>query len=571
MSIFVVTVIFFIFIFALVASVDKEKHVKVAENSILEITLDHPLKDRTSNNPLKSFNFGSMESNHQLGLNDIVDCIDRAATDKNIKGIYLNIGEVSGGLASVEEIRNALLRFKASKKFIVSYAEFYSQNAYYLSSVADELYLNPQGDIDFRGYATQLAFLKGTLEKLEIEPIVIRHGKFKSAIEPFINDKMSDANREQVKRFVDDFWQHTRDGVAASRKLSPEQVETIADSMMIETPEKAVQFGMADQLMYEDEVMDLLKKKSGTKNEKPELVSLTKYGHSSESSEYKKNKIAVIYAVGEISSGEGDDESIGSTTTAADIRKARLDKDVKAIVLRVNSPGGSALASDVIWREVSLAKKAKPVVVSMGNLAASGGYYISCAADEIVAQPNTVTGSIGVFGLMFNMQKMFNNKLGVTFDTYKTGPYGDLGLPTRPMTEAERMKIQNGVEHIYDVFTKRVAEGRKMKQADVDSIGQGRVWSGSDALKLGLVDTLGNLGDAVKIAAQLSKTSDYRIYELPIEKDPFQEIVKDLTGDARNAIIKSELGENARFYETIKKLASWQGLQMRLDFDVVVK
>ena len=571
LSIAVVTIIFFIFIFALVASVDSEKHVKVAENSILEITLDHPLKDRTSNNPLKSFNFGSMESNHQLGLNDIVDCIDRAATDKNIKGIYLNVGQVSGGLASVEEIRNALQRFKSSKKFIVAYAEYYSQNAYYLCSVADELYLNPQGDIDFRGYATQLAFLKGTLEKLEIEPIVIRHGKFKSAIEPFTNDKMSDANREQVKRFVDDFWQHTRDGVAASRKLSPDQVETIADSMMIETPEKAVQFGLADQLMYEDEVMDLLKKKSGTKNEKPELVSLTKYGHSSESSEYRKNKIAVIYAVGEISSGEGDDESIGSTTTAADIRKARLDKDVKAIVLRVNSPGGSALASDVIWREVSLAKKAKPVVVSMGNLAASGGYYISCAADKIVAQPNTVTGSIGVFGLMFNMQKMFNNKLGVTFDTYKTGPYGDLGLPTRPMTEAERMKIQNGVEHIYDVFTKRVAEGRKMKQADVDSIGQGRVWSGSDALKLGLVDTLGNLGDAVKIAAQLSKTSDYRIYELPIEKDPFQEIVKDLTGDAKNAIIKSELGENARFYETIKKLASWQGLQMRLDFDVVVK
>lgn len=571
LCIFVVTIIFFIFIAALVASVDKKETTRISANTVLEIRLDQPVTQRTENNPLKSFDFGKMKSNFQPGLNDIVECIDKAADDKDIKGIYLNVENVSGGLATIEEIRNALLRFKKSNKFIISYGEFYSQNAYYLSSVADQIYLNPEGEIDLRGYAATLMFMKGALDKLEIEPEVIRHGKFKSAIEPFIADKMSDANREQVKRFVDDFWNHTKDGIATSRKKSSEEIENIADSMKVESAEDAVKYGLADKLMYEDELMDLLKTKSGTKDEKPKLVSLTKYNKTESKVGFEKDKIAVIYAVGEISSGKGDDESIGSETTVADIRKARLDKNVKAIVLRVNSPGGSALASDVIWREVVLAKKAKPVVVSMGDLAASGGYYISCAADKIVAQPNTITGSIGVFGLLFNMQKLFNNKLGLTFDTYKTGPYGDLGLPTRPLTESERMKMQNSVERVYDTFTKRVADGRHINQADVDSIGQGRVWSGNDALRIGLVDTLGNLGDAIKIAARLSKTDKYRIYELPEQKDTFQEIIKELNGDVQSSFIKNELGDNAKYYQSIKQLVTRQGIQMRMDFDVEVK
>lgn len=566
-------VVFFLFIgflAALVASVDKKDVTKIEANSILKVSLDHPITERTPNNPLKSFDFGNFKSNFQPGLNDIVASIDKAATDANIKGIYLNVNNVAGGLASIEEIRNALLRFKSSKKFIIAYSEEYSQNAYYLCSVANQVYLNKEGGIDFRGYATQLMFFKGALEKLEIEPEVIRHGKFKSAIEPFINDKMSPENREQVKSFVDDFWNHTRNGIASSRNLTPEAVETIADSMLIEMPEDAVKYGLVDKVVYEDEVMAELKKQSGNTDSKPSFVSLAKYSQTL-SSAYHKEKIAVIYANGEIESGKGDDERIGSQTTAEDIQKARLDVNVKAIVLRVNSPGGSALASEVIWREMDLARKVKPVVVSMGDVAASGGYYISCVADRIVAQPNTVTGSIGVFGLMFNAGKMLSNKLGLTFDTYETGPYGDMGTATRALTASERMKMQNSVERVYDTFTKRVAEGRNVKQTYVDEIGQGRVWSGEAALKNGLVDTLGGLKDAVKIAASLAKINEYKIYELPVQKDAFEEILKDLSGDAQASFIKSELGDNAKYYKNLKSILGKQGVLTRMTFNVVVQ
>lgn len=558
------------FIAALVASVDKKDTTKIESNSILQIEFNQPITERTPNNPLKTFDFGSFTSNFQPGLNDIIASIDKAATDSNIKGIYLNVDNVAGGLASIEEIRNALLRFKNSKKFIIAYSEEYSQNAYYLCSVANQIYVNKEGGIDLRGYATQLMFFKGALEKLEIEPEVIRHGKFKSAIEPFIMDKMSPENREQVKSFVDDFWNHTRDGIAKARNLTPEAVEAIADSMLIEMPEDAVKYGLADKVVYQDEVMAELKRKTDSKESKPNFVSLTKYSKTL-TNEYHKEKIAVVYANGEIGSGKGDDDKIGSETTAADIQKARLDSSVKAIVLRVNSPGGSALASEVIWREMELARKVKPVVVSMGDVAASGGYYISCVADKIVAQPNTVTGSIGVFGLLFNAQKMLNNKLGLTFDTYKTGPYGDMGTASRSLTPSERMKMQNSVERVYDTFTKRVAEGRNVRQSYVDSIGQGRVWSGVAALQNGLVDTLGGLNDAIKIAANLAKISTYKIYELPVQKDALQEIMNDISGDAQASFIKNELGDNAKYYKSLKSIIGQQGVLTRMTFNVVVE
>jgi protease-4 len=557
----------------LVSSAGGEKAVTISGNSILEIKLDEPLTERTPNNPLKNLKLPSFESSKQLGVYDIVKNIEKASNDANIKGIYLNVSNIEGGLASIEEIRDALLRFKASKKFIIAYSEDYAQTTYYLCSVADKLYLNPQGAIDFKGFFTELAFLKGMFDKLEIKPEVIRHGKFKSAVEPFITDKMSPENREQIKTFVDAMWNHTVEGIAQSRKKSVDEIKLIADSLKVQRPEDAVTYGLADQLAYQDEVETILKTKSGIPfNEKLNLVTLGRYNHVVEKSkEFVKEKIAVVFASGEIGSGKGDDEKVGSETTAAAIRKARLDKSIKAIVFRVNSPGGSALASEVIWREVELAHQTKPVVVSMGNLAASGGYYISCAADTIVAQPTTITGSIGVFGLLFNIKNMLNNKLGITTDLYKTGEYSDIGVPTHPMSDAERQIIQNSVENVYGTFIKHVADGRKMTTADVDSIGQGRVWSGVDAKRLGLVDVLGDFNDAIKIAARMAKLDKYRVTELPVQKDPLEELLHDLSDDAETSYVKRNFGDAAVYYKTLRDILKMKGVQTRMMFDVAIK
>jgi protease-4 len=571
-----IIILFFIFlaiIAGVVSSAGGEKTVALSSNSILEIKLDEPLAERTPNNPFKNLKFPSFETNKQLGVYDIIKNIDKASGDANIKGIYLHVSNIQGGLASIEEIRNALLRFKESKKFIIAYSEDYAQTTYYLCTVADKIYLNPQGAIDFKGFFTELAFFKGMLDKLEIQPEVIRHGKFKSAIEPFITDKMSPENREQIKTFVDAMWNHTVENIAQSRKKSVDELQTIADNMKVQRAQDAVTYGLADQLAYEDEVDKILKEKSGVgATGKLKLISLGKYSHVAEASkEYSKDKIAVVFAAGEISSGEGDDESIGSETTAAALRKAREDNNVKAIVFRVNSPGGSALASEVIWREVELAHKVKPVVVSMGNLAASGGYYISCAADTIVAQPNTITGSIGVFGLLFNMKNLLNNKLGVTTDIYKTGTFSDLGMPTHPLSDAERQILQNSVEDVYGTFTQRVADGRGMTQADVDSIGQGRVWSGTDAKRLGLVDVLGDFNDAIKIAAKMAKLDKYRITELPAQKDPIEELIKDLKDDAEASYVKNTFGEAGNYLKSVKEILNMRGVQTRMMFDFAVR
>lgn len=558
---------------AIVSSAGSDKSVQLSANSVLEIKLDEPLTERTPNNPLKNLKFPSLKSSNQLGVYDIVKNIEKAGKDENIKGIYLNVSNIQGGLASIEEIRNALLRFKESKKFIVAYSEDYAQTTYYLCSVADKIYLNPQGAIDFKGFFTELAFFKGMFDKLEIQPEVIRHGKFKSAVEPFIAEKMSNENREQIKTFVDAMWNHTVEKIAESRKKSADELQLIADSLKVQKPEDAVTYGLADQLAYQDEVEKILKDKAGvSSNDKLNLVSLGKYKHVPEKAgEYVKERIAIVYASGAIGSGEGDDENVGSETTAEAIRKARLDNNVKAIVLRVNSPGGSALASEVIWRETELAHKVKPVIVSMGNLAASGGYYISCAADTIVAQPNTITGSIGVFGLLFNFKNLLNNKLGITTDIYKTGNYSDIGMPTHPLSDAERKIIQNSVEDVYSTFLKHVSDGRGMSTADVDSIGQGRVWSGIDAKRLGLVDVLGDFNDAIKIAAKMAKLDKYRITELPVQKDPIEELIRDLKDDAQASYVKQNFGDAADYLKSLKEILNMRGVQTRTMFDFVIK
>ncbi len=554
------------------SSASKEKTVHVKANSVLHLNLTQPVTERTTNNPLKDFNFSSFTSNKQLGLNDILSAIENAKSDPDIKGIYMDMGSVPAGMATVEEIRNALIDFRKSGKFILSYSENYSQGAFYLASVADKIYLNPQGVMDWKGLSAQLMFFKGALEKLEINAQIFRHGKFKSAIEPFDLDKMSAANRLQTMSYMDALWNHLLEGITATRHVPAEELNRLADQLGIRKPQDALSHKFVDGLKYKDEIIDELKDKLALKEKsKINFVELEDYSRAAKKDKKSgREKIAVIYAVGTIGGGEGDEENIGSDRISKTIREARLDSTIKAIVLRVNSPGGSALASDVIWREVLLAEKAKPVIVSMGDVAASGGYYISCAADIIVAQPNTITGSIGVFGLLPNAQKFFSDKLGITFDTANTNKHADLGTPFRPVSPEEGRVIQESVEDIYNAFIGKVADGRKKKSQEIDSIGQGRVWSGTDAKRIGLVDTLGGIGTAIKIAARMAKTENYRIIELPRQKDFWEALVKDITEDSETRILKKELGLNYVYYNNFRDLALSRGVQARMPYDLLV-
>lgn len=573
LSFFVVFLLVIAIITAVVSSAGDEGKVSIASNSVLHVSLDYPIKERTDKNPFAELDLFGLESKKMLGLNEILQNIEDAKSDDRIKGIYLDVSSLSAGMASIEEVRNALIDFKKSGKFILAYSEVYSQGAYYLASVADKIYLNPEGMMDFRGLSSEIMFFKGALEKLEIEAQIIKVGTYKSAVEPFILDKMSAPNRQQVSSFIGSMYDHLLSEISKSRKISKESLFSIADSAKIRDPKDALAFKMIDGLKYKDEVLDELKKLTKTDLKKDiKSVSLEDYSPKEEKEEESsKNRIAVIYANGEIMGGEGNDETIGSERISRAIRKARTDDKVKAIVLRINSPGGSALASDVIWRETVLAKKTKPVIVSMGDVAASGGYYIACAADSIFAQPNTITGSIGVFGIIPNMQKFFNNKLGITFDGVKTGKFADLGSINRPLTESERMIIQLEVNKIYDTFTKKVADGRKKEQSYINSIGQGRVWSGSEALKIGLVDRLGNIDDAIASAAKKAKLKDYKIVDYPSQTDPISALF-DKSGDKVKAyFVKRELGDNYIYYEQMKSALNLSGVQARIPYNIQIR
>ncbi|MGZ3862007.1 MAG: signal peptide peptidase SppA [Bacteroidia bacterium] len=562
----------------------EEKSYTVKSNSVLLLKLDKAIKERGKENPLADMGipFGNESG---VGLSDIIKSLKKAETDTNIKGVYLDLNnEVAASAATLEEVRNALLSFKASKKFIYAYSEGYSQKGYYLASLADKIYLHPEGDLTFKGLSAQIMYYKNALEKLNVEMQVFRHGRFKSAVEPFLLDKMSPANRLQMETLLNSIWKNMLDGISKQRNIPVAELQAMADELKISSPDDALQLKLVDELKYKDEFMDMLKAKLGVKEKaKINFVSLANYIKSREikeeekddedfSASSSKNKLAVIYAVGGIESGAGDDETIGSETIAKAIKDARTDSTVKAIVLRVNSPGGSALASDVIWREVVLAKKAKPVVVSMGDVAASGGYYISCAADRIFAQPNTITGSIGVFGVMPNAQKLFNDKLGVFIDTANTAKHSDMGTPYRGASAVEAAHIQKGVEKVYDTFTKRVAEGRGMKQADVDSIGQGRVWSGVDALAIKLVDELGGINDAIKYTVNKAglKEGEYETVAYPKQKDPLKELLKGKKDEEESRILKENLGVFYDYAKTIQSMAKVKGVQARLPFDFVI-
>lgn len=548
-----------------ITSLDNKSNENIKQGSILKINLSNPIVEQASENPFESLSLNNFSPEIKIELRDILDNIEKAKNDERIKGIYLTCSSINAGLSQTEEIRNKLLDFKSSGKFIISYAENYTQKGYYLSSIADEIYLNPEGIVELKGFSASIMFFKGLLEKLDVKVQVIRHGKFKSAIEPFVLTKMSAENRKQMSLLINTIADNVLDSIASQRGLSLKKIEEITNTLDCNTATKCIEYNFIDELLYEDQVIHKLKNNLGDTNN-INLVSLQKYRNVllKKKEKISRDKIAIIYTTGEISSGKGDLESIGSETTVKAIRKASKDKRIKAIVLRINSPGGSAIASDVILREIMLAKLKKPIVVSMGDVAASGGYYIACAADSIVANPTTITGSIGVFGLIPNMQNFYRNKLGITIDTVNTHKYADMGI-NRPLTDFEAKKIQESIKKIYKTFIEHVSLGRNISIAAVDEIGQGRVWTGYDAKRLGLVDVLGGLEKAIEIASYLAKIDNYRLISLPEKEDPFETMIKGIKGEETIAIT-NYLGIDPKYVKTVETLIHGERIKTRIPF-----
>lgn len=557
---------------AIVSSADK-KEVKIEPNSILYVDLKQEIVDRGSEDPFKGFDFASFQPNSPIGLNQILKAIANAKEDSNIKGILLELDAVNAGAATTEEIRNALIDFKSSGKFIYAYSDTYSQKAYYLASVADSVFLNPEGMIEWLGLRSEIMFFKKTLEKLGVEPQILRHGKFKSAVEPFMLDKMSPENREQTLTYISSIWNQWVKGISETRDISADKLNSLANNMEIFNAKKALENKLVDGLIYKDELIATLKTKLGIEEKKDiSSIELKKYFKAPEVAKRKfsKDKIAVIYASGEIGMGEGGDDNIGSEGLSRTIRKARRDSSIKAIVFRINSPGGSALASEVIWREVDLAAKVKPVIVSMGDVAASGGYYIAAPATTIMANPTTITGSIGVFGLFFNLQKALDNKLGITVDVVKTNDHADFFSVYRPMTAEEKAVGQMFIEQTYQTFIGHVSAGRGIPVEQVDAIGQGRVWSGVNAKDIKLVDEFGGLTDAIKLAAEKAGLENYRLVELPKQKKLFEQLMEDMSAEAKAWMLKDELGLSFKAYNRIKSMLNNQGVQARMPYDIEV-
>ncbi len=576
-GLFAFSIVALLIVFALLGMIasSSEEEVTLEKNSILHLDLNgRTLVERTSEEDLVFGSFlNPLGGDNSAGLVNLKKAIAEAKTNENIKGIYLNAGLFGAGQAGLLELREALQDFKESGKFIIAYDEAYSEGGYFLASVADEIYLNPLGGIDFNGFSSEGIFLKGFFEKVGIKPEVFRVGEFKSAVEPFILDKMSPENRLQTQYFLDDINRHAIDLIAESRKIAKDSLIRINNQMLVRKPKDAVTYKLATALKYEDEVQSILKEKLGLKEEDQiSTINATDLGGLAKSKNISSaNRIAVILAEGDIVDGNVEG-AISSEKYAKEIRKARKDENIKAIVLRVNSPGGSILASDVIWREMSEAKKVKPVIVSMGEVAASGGYYIAAPADTIVAQPNTITGSIGIFGILFNVQELVNDKLGVTSDVVSTGELSDFGNMGRPLTEVERTIIQSSVEDGYETFISRVAEGRGMHPDSVRKVASGRVWTGTQAKARGLVDVLGGLDTAIGIAAAKIKAGeDYRVVYYPEKKPWFEELMMNFSDQVQVRILQSQLGEQYPLYQKIQKLKNYQGVQVRMPQELVIK
>lgn len=560
---------------SIIASGSSETPIK--ENSILHLNLSGTLTDRTQENPLdKIMNMG--EESNAVSLEQAVTALKKAAVNDNIKGVYLEAGTLSAQPATVQELRQALVDFKKSGKWIVSYADSYGKMGYYLSSVADTLLLNPEGSVDFSGLESQPMFFKEVLDKLGIEMQVFKVGTYKSAVEPFICTEMSDANREQITSYLTSVWNNVLIDVAASRNIDVDKLNKLADTQtMFAKAQSSVDNGLIDALCYIDQVKDILRSNCNlvNKDDKLSFASISDVANSAKSDEGKGEQIAVYYACGEIvqsaSTGLDQEVQIVGEKVVKDLQALRTDPKVKAVVIRVNSPGGSAYASEQIWREVTLLKKEKPVIISMGDAAASGGYYISCASDRIFADPTTITGSIGIFGMVPNVSNLLTKKIGLKFDVVKTNEMADMGTMSRPFNAAERAQLQKMIEQGYDTFTKRVADGRGMSQDSVKLIAEGRVWTGEQGLKIGLVDELGNLDDAIAYAAKMIESKEYHTVSYPAEEDPFAMILNETKSDYMNNEIKELLGEWYSVYSFIRNVKSADNIQARIPYDIVIR
>ena len=547
--------------------------VSVKSDSVIELKLENIKNDYAGK--YKDPWVTILSESENVGLSDIISAIDAAKTDKDIKGISILNDESELGMVQRKAVRDALEDFKKSGKFVMAYANSYSQKEYYLNSVANTVYINPIGDFDFKGLSAELMFFKDLQEKSGVKMEVIRHGKYKSAVEPFLDNKMSEANREQTMSLLNSIWSSVVDDISKSRNISVAKLNEIANGLLARTPEMAKAQKLVDIIAYEDEYHDAIRKKLKVdKDEDYNKISILDYSQkvaTTSKSVDSQDKIAVIYAQGEIMGGEGDVNTIGEGSMNRSLIEARKDKNVKAIVLRIDSPGGSALTSDLIWREIELTKKVKPVVVSMGNYAASGGYYIACNANKIFAEKNTITGSIGVFGILPNFTQLAT-KMGIHTEQVRTNDNAAEYSPFVPMDEKFKTVTLESVEHVYKTFVSHVAAGRRMTVAQVDSIGQGRVWSGKQALEIGLVDKIGGLDDAIKEAASLSKTKTYSTQNFPEYEKDMNDIFKNFPfAKSKESFIKEELGEETfRLMEQLKKVQARKGVQAMMPFEIVI-
>ena len=546
--------------------------VQVKDSSVIELDLSKIKYDYAGKTNYKDFQF--FEDQHD-GLSDVIKAIEYAQTDKDIKGISIINNTSNLGIAQTKALRDVLEKFKNSGKFIYSYADVYSQKDYYLNSVANTLYVNPIGEIDFKGLSTEIMFFKDFQEKSGLKMEVIRHGKYKSAVEPFLENQMSEANREQTMALLNSIWNSLVTDISKSRKVSETRLNEIANGLLARTPEMALKEKLIDKIAYEDvyhaDIRKALKVDADKEYNKVLIADYAEKVATTTSDYSTKDKIAIIYAQGQIMSGEGDVSFIGEGSMRRSLEEARKDKNVKAIVLRIDSPGGNALTSELIWREIELTKKVKPIVVSMGNLAASGGYYIACNAHKIYAESNTITGSIGVFGTLPNFTQAAN-KYGINTEQLKTHERANNYSPFVPLDENTRAFYQESVEKIYSIFVNRVAKGRNMTFAQVDSIGQGRVWSGQDALRIGLVDKIGGMDDALKEAASLAKIKEYRTQDFPEYEKSFEDILANFgLAKSKEALMTEELGqENYIILQRLKRLSQLKGIQAIMPYEIKI-
>jgi len=570
----IMTLLVFLVFMGIIAASTSKDPVEVKENSLLVAKFNAQIMDRANEDPFALLFSGNFMYDEIMGLNQILKDLEKAKTDDNIEGIFMKLGAVSAGIATLGEIREAMEDFKKSGKFIYAYSNAYTQKSYYLASVADSVFMTPEGMFLFNGMRAEVMFYKDALEKVGVEMQVIRHGSYKGAVEPFLRNDLSPENREQIESYVGALWGKIVEDISESRGMSVEKLNQIADDLSTIDSEQLVETGMVDGLIYYDEMLTLMKEKLGVEEEDDlEAVLLKSYKDApmKEKKEYSKDKVAVIYAMGSVVDGNAGEGYISSERISKAIRKARRDKSVKAIVFRINSGGGSGSASDVIHREVMLAAKVKPVVASMGDVAASGGYYIAAPADTILAGPGTITGSIGVFGLFPNVQKLMNDKIGVTTDVVKTNENSNILTAMDPLDPNERVIVQKMVDDFYVNFVNIVAEGRGKSYEEIDAIAGGRVWAGANALELGLIDMYGGLEKSIEVAAEMAGLENYRVQSLPRLEDPMAAIMKQLTGGSMvrtDRILKRELGVGYRHYRKIQDIQKMQGIQAIIPYEI---